>query len=337
MNQNYQKHCSQIKRGCLLINLGSPAKAETKEIRKFLRRFLSDSRVVTWHKALWYPILYGIVLPRRPRKIMSDYQKIWLDNGSPLTVYTAAQAQLLAAQLPEVMVRHGFSYSTPTITEALDELMDHGVTDLTILPLYPQYAPSTVGTTLDQITKYFARQNLMPSIKFISSWQLSPKYIAWYVHKLAAEIHNTHYDSLVFSYHSLPDLPEHAPQEYVRHCTQTTNAILSGLQNALSASETALPNTIQTYQSKFGLGKWLGPATIDTMAQLPESGQKSVLVCTPGFISDCIETIAEIGMQNMTVFHDAGGETFKLLPPPNDDFTAGEILAEVYRNSPQQL
>lgn len=331
MSQSTIKDQTQIKRGCLLINLGSPAKAEPKEIKVFLRRFLSDPRVVTWNKALWYPILHGIVLPRRPKKLMANYQKIWLAKGSPLIVYTAAQAQLLSKQLPNVVVRHAFSYSAPTVSQALTEMMSSGITDLTILSLYPQYASSTVGATIDQVTSYFTKQSLVPNLNIPTSWHLIPSYLNWYINKLATEIRNTKYDYLVFSYHSLPNLPEHAPRRYIQHCTETTEAILTGLRKELVHQKISTPKIIQTYQSKFGIGEWLGPSTIETMTKLPRTGVKSVLICTPGFISDCIETIDEIGIQNMTAFLNAGGETFRLLPPPNDDAEVGKILAEVYR------
>lgn len=312
--------------GCLIINLGSPTKPEPREIKTFLRKFLSDQRVVTWPRPIWLPILHSVVLRNRPHKIAPIYQHIWLPEGSPITVYTQRQASLLAKQLPNVVVRHAFTYSHPTVAQALKEILQAGVTDLTIIPLYPQYAPSTVGTTVDQVTDFFRSSPQLPQLKIVSSWHINPTYIQWYSQKLATYLQQNSYDCVVMSYHSLPAAKIHGAKQYKQQCTQTTAAIVHQLQKL----PVQIPKILQTYQSKFGVGRWVGPATIDTLAKIPAKGMRKVIIATPGFISDCIETVDEIAVLNRDVFLDNGGQLFTVINPPNDDPAIALMLQEIY-------
>lgn len=321
-----EPHLQPGKKGCLIINLGSPSTPTKKDIRKFLSYFLSDKRVINLPRAVWYPILYGFVLTLRPGRIQETYQSIWLPEGSPLIVYTENQAQELAKALPGVMVRHAYTYSEPTVAHRLTEMIKAGISDLTIIALYPQYAPSTVGATIDQVTKFFQRHSQIPDLKIVSNWHLSQTYIDWYVERTAHALQENQIDALVMSYHSVPEQPAHSPVEYKRHCSETTDAIVAGLRKQGFTP----PRVFQTYQSKFGPSKWIGPATIDTMAELPKQGIKRIAVATPGFISDCIETIDEIAVLNAEEFRRAGGEFFHVIAPPNGEPTTGKMLAEVY-------
>ena len=308
-----------MRHGCLIIALGSPAEPTPREIRRFLRPFLSDRRVVDFHPALWAPILHGIVLPFRPGRIAEQYENVWLPEGSPLTVHTMAQREHLANELPGVDVRYAMTYTSPTIAEVLSQMdVDH----LTILPLFPQYAPSTVAAVADQVMAFYQGSTTMPHLTLVSSWERSPTYINWHAEQLRHTLATANVDRIVFSFHGVPKRARHAPQAYVAQCEATTHAIMARLGDA--------PFEI-TYQSKFGPGEWLSPATIDRMRALPADDVRNIAVCTPGFVADCIETSEELDVLNRNAFEAAGGETYVRVAPPNSEPIAGSMLAEVYR------
>ena len=310
-----------MRRGCLIVALGSPAEPTAKEIRRFLKPFLSDRRVVDFHPALWKPILHGMVLPFRPGKVAEPYQNVWLPDGSPLTVHTKAQREHLAAALPEVDVRYAMTYTSPSIAEQLEAMaeLDH----LTILPLFPQYAVSTVAPIVDQVAAYYQRATAMPNLTIISSWETSPAFIDWHAQQVRETLSATEVDRLVFSYHGVPKRAVHAPDAYAAQCVATTNAIME-------RAGVDVPFEV-TFQSKFGPGEWLSPATITRMAELPADGVRRVALATPGFFADCIETSDELDVLNQDAFRAAGGETYVRVAPPNSDPITGPMLAEVYR------
>lgn len=275
--------------------------------------------MVDFHPALWRPILHGIVLPFRPGRIAEQYEGVWMPEGSPLTVHTIAQRDHLARELPGVDVQYAMTYTEPSIPEVLSRMdVDH----ITVLPLFPQYAPSTVAAVVDQVMEYYQGATSMPHLTIVSSWETSSTYIAWHARRLAETCAATDVDRIVFSYHGVPARWRHAPEAYVAQCETTTNAIMDAVGE--------IPFEI-TFQSKFGPGEWLTPATIDRMAQLPSEGARRVAVCTPGFIADCLETSEELDVLNHKAFRDAGGEVFVRVAPPNSDPIAGAMLAEVYR------
>lgn len=305
--------------------MGSPLELKPRSIRRFLKNFLSDQRVVNWPKLIWMPILHGIILRVRPRKVLPEYRRVWLEGGSPLNVYTKAQTEMLARELPGVVVKNGMCYSKPGISEALSEM---DCSEITVITAYPQYAPSTVGAIADQITAHFASQPFVPTLHFINSYPDHPRYAAWYARRIQQYLEEQPADALVLSYHSVPAQTAHHDEGYRVECTRTTEAIRAALKDL--GIEVPIE---QTYQSKFGPGEWIGPATIDTMGELPGRGIKRVLVATPGFTSDCIETVSEIGHLNRDTFLAAGGEVFRLIPPINDDPEIGKVYAELYRQA----
>lgn len=309
-----------MRHGCLIVALGSPAEPTPREIRRFLKPFLSDRRVVDFHPAIWWPVLHGIVLPFRPGRIAEQYEHVWLPDGSPLTVHTIAQRDHLARELPDVEVRYAMTYTSPSIPEALTEMdVDH----LTILPLFPQYAPSTVAAVVDQVMDYYQDATAMPNLTIVSSWETAPLFIDWYAQQLRETLASNEVDRVVFSYHGVPERTPHAPDAYRAQCEATSAAIME-----LVDAEIPFENT---YQSKFGPGEWLSPATINRMAQYPADGVRRIALCTPGFFADCIETSEELDVLNRNAFLAAGGETYVRVAPPNSDPEAGAILAEVYR------
>ena len=308
-----------MRRGCLIVALGSPAEPTPREIRRFLKPFLSDRRVVDFHPAIWWPVLHGIVLPLRPGRIAGQYENVWLPEGYPLTVHTIAQRDHLAAELLDVDVRYAMTYTSPSIRQVLTEMdVDH----LTILPLFPQFAPSTVAAVIDQVTAYYRDANRMPHLTIVSSWETSPLFIDWHAQRLRETLAENEVDRIVFSYHGVPQRAPHAPREYLAQCEATTNAIMT------LVGDIPFENT---YQSKFGPGEWLTPATIKRMEQFPSDGVRRIAVCTPGFFADCIETSEELDVLNQRAFLDAGGKKYVRVAPPNSAPIVGAILAEVYR------
>ena len=320
------------KRGCLLINLGSPAAPEPAEIRKFLRSFLSDRRVINLHPVLWQPILNGIILTMRPRRIAPVYKSIWAAEGSPLSVHSRTQEALVQAALgDDVMVRVGMTYAEPTVTSALQEIEAAGVTDLTVINLYPQFTASTVSACYDSVFRYYMKRSYIPTLRIVSNWEVEPRYIEAYAQKLAMALSEHQADAIAMSYHSVPQTDKHVHQLYRSHCSATSAAIITRLKELLTARGEQLPRVFQTFQSKFGPGKWIGPTTIGTMAALPQQGVRKLLIATPGFISDCIETLDEIAVLNREAFEQAGGEEFHVVPPLNGDREVGPMIADVYR------
>ncbi|SDU80075.1 ferrochelatase [Arcanobacterium phocae] len=314
-----------MNRGCLIVTLGTPASPNPEDIKEFLRRFLSDPSVVDMPRWLWKPILNNIVLRVRPRKIEPVYRSVWMPQGSPLIVHTQAQARHTVQQLPHIKVGYATTYMTPDIETAIRTL---AVDELVVIPLYPQYAPSTVAEIWRQLDR-IEHQDWAPRILRADPWNLNTEYIRWYAHQIQHHIQHSHqsFDKIIFSYHGVPQRVVHEPDQYRQQCEQTTAAIM----NHIAGVDWEI-----TYQSKFGPGAWLQPATIDRMAQLPSEGIHRILVVTPGFFASCIETLDEIDVLNRQTYIDAGGTEFTLIPPPNSDKAGGKILASVYHATVEQ-
>ncbi|MDY5585296.1 MAG: ferrochelatase [Arcanobacterium sp.] len=313
-----------MSQGCLLVSLGTPASPAPEDIREFLAAFLSDPSVVDFPKFLWKPILNQIVLKKRPQMIAEQYEKIWLSEGSPLAVYTEAQTKLVAQELSDHDVDYAYTYTKPGIIEQLEAMFQRGVRNCKIIPLFPHYAPSTVAEIQRQVTAARNNPNLTGmNLQIIPQWEDYYPYIEWYAQQIneAWKEHNFHH--LVVSYHGVPERKAHEPENYRQQCERTTAAILQALKKFGEPGFTVE----QTFQSKFGPGKWLGPATIDRMAELPAAGKTRIAVINPGFVQDCIETLDEIDVLNREAFLEAGGEELHRIAPLNSHPAAGKILA----------
>ncbi|RTE49242.1 ferrochelatase [Actinobaculum sp. 352] len=320
------------KEGVLIAALGSPTHLSPEAIADFLREFLSDRRVVDLHPALWKPILHGPVLHARPTKVLPQYQHVWLTDGSPLRVYTAAQESELQRLLPGVEVRAGYQYGAPNM---VDQFLRLAATcdRITVLATYPQYAPATVGSVDDRIAdgiRHAAQAGLFPRVRSTHEWHLLPEYITWYSRRIGAALAEGPIDEVVFSWHSLPDRPVHEPDFYRAQCEATAAAIMERVQ---LDSDARLPWR-NTFQSRFGPGRWMTPATIDTMAELPAQGSRHIVMVTPGFFADCLETSYELDVLNAQAFHAAGGQGFRRIAPPNGSADAAQILAALHRSLP---
>ncbi|MDU3077695.1 MAG: ferrochelatase, partial [Mixta calida] len=300
------------KPGVLLVNLGTPDAPTTPAVKRYLKQFLSDKRVVDTPRWLWWPILNGIILPIRSPRVSKLYASVWMEEGSPLLVYSKRQRDALAAQL-DIPVELGMSYGNPSLKSAMDSLMAQGVTRLIVLPLYPQFSCSTVAAVWDGLSSVFAGYRSMPDVHFIRDYAEHPAYIA----ALKASVErsfakNGKPDLLVLSFHGIPQRFANEGDDYPQRCRDTTDA----LTRALGLSENEV---MMTFQSRFGREPWLTPYTDETLRGLPAKGVRHIQIMSPGFSADCLETLEEINEQNREFFLHAGGEKFEYIPALNDD------------------
>jgi len=301
--------------GIVLVNLGTPDAATPEAVRRYLAEFLSDPRVVELPRLLWLPILHGLVLRLRPARSAEKYAAVWTPQGSPLAVNTAQQAEQLAARLASVpgaagvRVDYAMRYGTPRIADAVSKLAAEGCKTLRVLPLYPQFARSTT-LSVREVLEALRRdgRTKVPALEMVEDFHLHPAYIAalaagvrrhWAVHG-PSEI-------LLMSFHGLPQRAVQRGDPYERQCHATAQRLAQALE--LDASRTRV-----TFQSRFGPAKWLEPYTEPTLQELARSGVRRVDVVTPGFVSDCLETLEEIGLGARDAFLAAGGQEFHLLP-----------------------
>lgn len=308
-----------MKQGVLLINLGTPTAPTAQAVRPYLRRFLADPRVINLPRFLWLPILNLMVLPKRPAASAAKYRQIWSSRyGSPLAYYTQKQAAQLQDLLPDYQVAYAYSYSQPFIADALARLEKAGIEKLTIIPLYPQYSTTTIGSVIDDINRFYFRRAHIPELHISSGFTDRDDYLDLLAKKIQTELDRGQYDRVVMSFHGIPVSYAQHGDPYPQQCTTTTVGVKARLH-------TKVP-VIQTYQSKFGPAKWLTPATADTLKRLPQKGAKRVLVVSPAFVADCLETLHELAIENRSYFMNHGGQTFNLVPCFNDDPAFTKIL-----------
>ncbi len=302
------------------MNLGTPKDSSKTEVRKYLKTFLSDRRVIKIHPIIWKPILNGIILNIRPKKSAKLYQKICTENGFPLLQYTEKQMENLKNICSEVEVTIGMSYSEPSIETALDTLLSKEIEELNVIPMYPQYSGTTVGSVFDSVMNYFIKSDRIVDIKFIRSFYNNPQYIGYFSKKINEALNESPIDAIVFSYHGIPISYVKDGDNYPEECTKTTKLIMNKLGD--------IPY-YQTYQSKFGPSEWLKPATDDTLKKLPSKGIKNILIVAPGFVVDCLETIEELEHENRNYFLENGGEVYKYVPPFNGDIEFAKLVRDI--------
>ncbi len=321
-------HKKQPKVGVLLTNLGTPAAPTPKALRPYLKQFLWDPRVVEVPRILWWIILHAFILTTRPQRSAEAYKSVWTDRGSPLLYHLEDQVSGLQASLAKrfgsnVLVRGAMRYGQPAIGEKLAELMTEGVQRLIIIPLYPQYGGPTTASTFDAVAEEFTRQRWLPDLRFLSSYHDHPTYIQAIASSIA-----THWeiagkaDRLVFSYHGMPKRYLLEGDPYHCQCYKTSRLVAEKLR--LNHDE-----YITTFQSRFGREEWLKPYTDETLQRLPEQGVKHLQIICPGFSSDCLETIEEIGMENRDYFLEEGGEKYEYIPCLNAESSHIELLTEL--------
>jgi ferrochelatase len=310
-------HQSPARIGVLLTNLGTPDAPTAKALRPYLKEFLSDRRVVDLPRALWWPILNLIILTLRPRRSAHAYAKVWTEEGSPLLVHTRRQAEKVRERLArdlgdEVVVEFGFRYGQPSISSAIQSLIDQGARRMLVLPLYPQYAAATGGSTFDAVAEDLGKRRWVPELRMVTHYHDRPDYIRaltssvrdhWEQHGRA--------ERLLMSFHGIPQRYFESGDPYFCECQKT--ARLLALHLGLDDHEYQV-----VFQSRFGREPWLQPYTDVVLEELAVQGVKKVQVICPGFSSDCLETLEEIAIQYGDLFRDAGGESLEYIPALNE-------------------
>ncbi len=316
-----------VKKLVLLVNLGSPETLSVGAIRNFLRQFLSDQRVVGLPKLLWYPILYGIILPIRAKKLLHKYAQIWLkDHGTPLSYYTRCQAESLQKLVgSKYVVDYAFCYGSRSIAARLNELSEtHRFSDLTIIPLYPQYSSSTTAAVFDQVSDYYRQAYFVPRINFVNSFATHPAYITALANQVRNQWNkNERGDKLMVSFHSIPVKLVESGDSYIQECSATYQLLCQEL--GINAETDA----VLCFQSKFGKAKWVEPATEAVTKELAANGVKTLDVICPGFVSDCLETLEEVAIQYHDLFIQSGGTKLNYIPCLNDNQDLIKILSDL--------
>ena len=317
--------------GVLLVNLGTPDGYDKKNMYKYLREFLTDKRVIEWPKALWYPILFGIVLNVRPAKSGAAYKTIWnheLDE-SPLRTFTRSQSDKLHETLKDhdnVVVDWAMRYGNPSIPSRLEYLKEQGCDRLLIFPLYPQYSAATTATVNDKVFEHLMKMRWMPAVRTVPPYHDEPVYIE----ALAQSIENAieempkKPEKIVASYHGIPQSYFKKGDPYHCHCHKTTRL----LREKLGMDDDYL---ITTFQSRFGPEEWLQPYTDKTIEKLGDEGLKDIAVFNPGFSSDCLETLEEIAGEGEEIFHEHGGENFSHIACLNDSKEGMAVIEALVR------
>lgn len=309
--------------GVLLTNLGTPDAPTPQAVRKYLKEFLSDPRVVTLPRFIWFFILYGIILPFRSSKSARLYQKIWTPEGSPLLVHMQKLAQQLQMHLKDkdIVLSLGMRYGEPSLKNALEKLGD--VDKIILLPLYPQYSGATTASTFDKVTAILKTWRQPPILQMVDPYYQMPEYIQ----AIAKSVENYWHQSkktqkLLFSFHGLPQSFVEKGDPYEKQCRITAQSIAEKL--GLSSDEWEL-----AFQSRLGKAQWLTPYTDKVLNEWGAQKLKSVTVVCPGFSVDCLETLEEINMQNREFFLKAGGEEFHYVPALNESEGQIEMLCKL--------
>ncbi len=317
-------HVALSKVGLLLVNLGTPEAPTAKAVRKYLKQFLSDRRVVEIPALLWQPILRGIILNTRPKKSAAAYAKVWTDKGSPLAFYTAAQAEAMDVRLGDaVHVRYAMRYGEPAIARQLAEMKEAGCNRILIAPLYPQHSAATTATVLDESFRALAGMRWQPALRTLPPYHDDPIYIGALKNSIEQQLAALDFapDAIVISFHGMPERTLHLGDPYHCHCRKTARLLSEQMGRELVVS----------FQSRFGRAKWLEPATDATIERLAREGKKNIAIFAPGFAVDCLETLEELAMEGREQFIEAGGEKFAYLDCLNDSDVGIDMLEALLR------
>ena len=327
------KHGTKLRIGVLLSNLGTPDKPQRKELRVYLKEFLSDPRVIETPKLIWKVILNGIILNTRPQKSAKNYQKVWTDEGSPLLVILNKQKKLtqdlLGKENLELEFAVGMRYGNPSIEKGLEELREKNCNKIIVLPMYPHYCAATTGSTFDAVTNTMQKWRWVPSLRFISTYHDHPDYI-----KALANSIQKHWDEhgkpdkILFSYHGIPKKYFTKGDPYHCLCSKTTRLVREqmGLSDEIAMT---------TFQSRFGPQEWLQPYTDKTVEKLAKDKVEHLQIVAPGFSADCLETIEELDGENREIFEEHGGKKFSYIPCLNDQSDHINLIGALIKNELQ--
>ena len=318
------------KTGVLIVNLGTPDSTSWFDIRKYLKEFLSDRRVIEVNPIFWQIILNLFILTFRPSKTAKAYKEIWMKdiNMSPLKYFTEMQTKKLRNKIGSdtIIVDYAMRYGNPSINSKIKLMQEHGCENLIILPLYPQYAAATTATVCDEVYRTLMKMRWQPSLQIIAHYESNPFYIRALSNSINKKLSEIDWvpDLIVASYHGIPKKYFDKGDPYQCYC-QKTSRLLSESFNKIPIKT--------TFQSRFGPQEWLKPYTDKTFEQLPKEGKKNILVICPGFSSDCVETLEEILIQGKESFFEAGGDNFDLIPCLNDNDDHIELFENLLINN----
>jgi protoporphyrin/coproporphyrin ferrochelatase len=319
--ENHPKIMPQ-KIGVLLVNLGTPDAPTASAVKRYLKQFLSDRRVVEIPAIIWQPILRGIILNTRPKKSAHAYSKVWTDKGSPLAWHTSAQTDALAARLAGVAdVRYAMRYGNPSIGDQLTVMKADGCERILIAPLYPQYSGATTATVMDEAYATLAKMRWQMALRSLPPYYDDPAYIAALKTSVEASLAKLDFepDTLLASFHGMPERTLDLGDPYHCHCRKTARLLSEAMGRPLEVS----------FQSRFGRAKWLEPATDATFVRLAQEGKKKLAIFAPGFSVDCLETLEELAIQGKEQFEEAGGTHFAYMPCLNSDDAGMYMLQHV--------
>lgn len=315
--------------GVLLVNLGTPDAPTPKAVRRYLKEFLSDPRVVEIPKPIWWLILNGIILNVRPKKSAHAYAQVWGPDGSPLATITKAQSEALQGQLGDgIMVRWAMRYGNPAMGTVLAEMKAAGCERILIAPLYPQYSGATTATVIDELGRQLAAMRWQPSTRTLPPYYDDPLHIAALRDDLARQLRALAFvpDVLLLSFHGMPDRTLHLGDPYHCQCRKTARLLGEALRGEF-------PNLRieTTFQSRFGRAKWLEPATDDVLAEEGAKGTRRLAIAAPGFSADCLETLEELAIRGREQFEEAGGTHFAALDCLNTSDAGMDMLEALVR------
>jgi len=320
-----------MKTAILLVNLGTPDAPTAPAVRRYLKEFLSDPRVVEIPRLPWWVILNLFILPFRSSKSAAKYAKIWRPDGSPLAVWTATQAKLLRGLMGErghqVTVAYAMRYGNPSIASVLTTLADGGCDRILVLPLYPQYSATTTASTFDSVQRWSLARRDVPEFRFVKDYHDDAGYIdALAARVVASKARESELIDgaarLVMSFHGIPQRSVRLGDPYQRQCLETARLLAARL--GLAEAQWTV-----SFQSRFGKAAWLQPYTVDVLLELGRGRTEDVNVCCPGFPADCLETLEEIAIEGRDLYTAAGGRSFRYLPCMNDDPCWVEALAAI--------
>jgi len=325
-DKNNHPKISFGKTGVLIVNLGTPDSTNWWDIRKYLKEFLSDRRVIETNPFIWQIILNLFILTLRPSKTAHAYKQIWMKetNESPLRYYTRNQQIKLKERIgnDSIAVDFAMRYGFPSIKSKLENLKDRGCENIVVLPLYPQYAAATTATVCDEVYRCLMKMRWQPSLQVIPHYESEPTYINALVRSIRKKISEINWkpDLILASYHGIPKSYFDKGDPYQCYCQKTTRLIKEQFNEIMITT---------TFQSRFGPQQWLTPYTDKTLETLPSEGKKKILIICPGFASDCVETLEEINIQGKDSFINNGGENFDLIPCLNDSKDHIDLLEKL--------
>ncbi len=317
------------KTGVLLVNLGTPDSTNWWDIRKYLKEFLSDRRVIEVNPFVWQIILNLFILTFRPSKTAKAYKEIWMqkENMSPLRYYTLMQTKKLRQRFDnnKIVVDYAMRYGNPSIKSIMTKLHQEGCENIIVLPLYPQYAAPTTATVCDEVYRTLLKMRWQPSLQIIPHYESEPLYIDALVNSINKKISELNWkpDLIIASFHGIPKKYFEKGDPYHCYC-QKTSRLMSEKYKEIPIKT--------TFQSRFGPQEWLQPYTDKTLEDLPKEGKKNILVICPGFSSDCVETLEEIAIQGKESFIKCGGKNFDVIPCLNDNDDHINLIKKLISN-----